>query len=480
MEGIYFFGEHVRWNLGWNNPNPAGLFVAMWIPWMWGLGAWVAGGKDLGARRSWHGLRPDAAVTLVLAVELGLWFLLCKTYSRGALVAVVGSGVVFLGWRYAIGGMSGRWGWLAARLAGVVLLLLLTGFFSRIDPRFVSQDASAGNRLMLWKGGLQMVAASPWDGWGAGNSGPAFMNWFQAQKANEQYAGMVNSYLHVGVERGLPLLTAVITSGMGLMAMAWQTSRALRGRAGVNVAAAGCSWLVFLIANGFSTLWIFKNLWWLPGFAALWIMGSVLAAQREAVLGITGRSLGLSAVFSVCVAALMWVAGHMMAADIRISPGSGDGWILCGDGTKNSRLEVMLFPDPSVLGETWGKEVRLLAGELNQSRIRVATAGRTNIPIDARFCPRWIIACGGEVEEGFSALGEFPEAHLILVHPLGRPSVPEEFRGKVTVILPMLDTRGTGRQWKMICKRLGWEFRTSPGVGQDVRLAWPEVLMKEM
>ena len=137
----------------------------MWIPWLWALGAWVAGTRnEEKAGRSWHGLRRDAAATLVLAAELVLWFLICKTYSRGALVAVVGGGMVFLSWRYAIGGMAGRWGWLAVRIAGVVFLLLMTGFFSRIDPRYVSQDASAGNRLTLWKGGLQMITASPWDG----------------------------------------------------------------------------------------------------------------------------------------------------------------------------------------------------------------------------------------------------------------------------------------------------------------------------
>ena len=29
MEGIYYFGEHVRWNLGFVNPNIAGAFIAM-------------------------------------------------------------------------------------------------------------------------------------------------------------------------------------------------------------------------------------------------------------------------------------------------------------------------------------------------------------------------------------------------------------------------------------------------------------------
>lgn len=480
MEGIYFFGDYQRWNLGWNNPNQAGVFVAMWIPWMWGLGAWVAGDEYLGARRSWHGLRRDAAVTLVLAVELGLWFLLCKTYSRGALVAAVASGAVFLAWRHGIACKAGRWRWLAARVAGVALLLAMTGFFSRIDPRFVSQDASAGNRLTLWKGGLQMIAASPWDGWGAGNSGPAFMHWFQALDANEAYAGMVNSYLHVGVERGLPLLAGVIAIAATLLLIAFQASR-LETHGDRMVVAAGCSLLVFLIANGFSTLWIFGDLWWLPAAAGLWILGVTAADYRMRMLELVRNSFAISALLSILATAILLVAGRSLAPHgLTIKPNRNDGWISCA-GVGNPAVDILFFPDSSVIGEIWGKEVRRLASEVESSRIRVRSGGQTAaVPLDRDYQPRWIIACGKNAGEGFAALGNFPEADLILVHPLDRPVGPERLRGKISVILPMLDTRGTGRQWKVICRKRGWNCRTSPGVAQDVRLVWPGILTKEM
>lgn len=469
MEGTYFFGEYQRWNLGWSNPNQAGAFIAMWIPWLWGL------------LRAMDGRRHECLIcTLFLALELGLWFLLCKTYSRGDLVGVVLSGVVFLGWRYVIGGGSRRWSWLAVRVAGVVTLLVITGFFNRIDPRFISQDASAGNRLTLWRGGLQMVAASPWHGWGIGNSGPAFMHWFQPQGSNEAYAGMVNSYLHVAVERGLPILVVVITIAMGVLVMAWRTSRAMRGVSSELVAAAGCSWLVFLIVNGFSTLWIFGNLWWIPMVAGLWILGATWAVHRMRVFDSVGNVLGLSAVFSIVVITGLCLAGRMMTDGLRITPGPDDGWVSCA-GPGASGRNLFLFPDPTVLGETWGKEIRRLVGELAIRQVYVSTDRRIDrIPSGEDFQPRWIIACGREAGEGFAVIGKFPEAGLILVHPLGKPIVPEGFQGKVSVILPMLDTHGTGRQWKLICRQHGWGCRTSPGVGQDVRLVWPEILVREM
>ena len=108
---------------------------------------------------------------------------------------------------------------MVARLAGIGILLAATGFFSRIDPRFVAGDASAGNRLVLWKGGLQMMAAAPWHGWGSGRSGSGFMHWFQPLESTQEYAGMVNSYLHVGVEYGLPVLAGAMTVMLALVTL---------------------------------------------------------------------------------------------------------------------------------------------------------------------------------------------------------------------------------------------------------------------
>jgi hypothetical protein len=464
MEGIYFFGDYQRWNLGWSNPNQAGVFVAMWIPWLWGLQRLVASGK-----------RHIVIHLILLAAELVLWFLLCKTYSRGALVAVVGSGVVFLAWHHVTGRSDIRWKWMAARVAGVAVLLAATGFFSRIDPRFVSQDASAGNRLTLWKGGLQMISASPWQGWGVGNSGPSFMHWFQRLDADEAYAGMVNSYLHVGVERGLPVLAGVIALAVALLLIAFHTSRAsAHGRS--LIVAAGCSWLVFLIANGFSTLWIFEHLWWLPAASALWILVAAWTVFRRRFLRMTAKSLVHAAACAVLIVSSLALAGRTMADHPRIKPVAGGDWIQC-DGSRGAVKETLILPDATVLGETWGKEVRRLAGVLERPRLHVPA--KTGCEGDLSYpgaSPEWIIACGKVANTGFSMQAKFPEAGLILLHPLGRPAVPEGFRGKVTVILPMLDTSGYSRLWRASCRKQGWKCLTSPGVGQDIRRVWPGVL----
>jgi hypothetical protein len=486
MEGIYFFGEHVRWNLGWSNPNQAGAFVAMWLPWLWALGAWVAGTRnEEGAGRSWHGLRRDAAATMVLAAELVLWFLLCKTYSRGALVAVGMTGVVLVGWRLFRERRLSGIGVMGVRLVGIGVLLFATGFFSRIDPRFVSQDASAGNRLVLWKGGLQMIAASPWSGWGAGESGSGFVHWFQPLDATEKYAGMVNSYLHVGVEYGLPVLVAVMTGAVGIWMISWRGVGARRSGHGLARDApatirmgAGSSWLVFLIANVFSTLWIFGNLWWLAAADGLVILAAGWTMLGMRSFGMMARAFGMAAVLSLLVATGLYAIGKSVRSDVRIAYHPGERVVVTGAGRRDAR--VIIFPESSVLGEDWGKEVRRLAVSERFRNFEIdAPLGKSaNSSIVSDASPQVIVACGNRFPTGISALQEFPDAHLILLHPLGTPVFPDGFKGRMSVILPMLDTRNSGRGWKVACRRMEWELMLSPGVGQDVRLVWPGVLTK--
>lgn len=482
MDGIYFFGDHLRWNLGWSNPNQAGVFIAMWIPWLWGLGAWVSARRNgEGARCSLQGLRRDAAVTLVLAAELILWFLLCKTYSRGALVAVGLSGVVFFVWSgFRDRRLSDHWQ-MALRLTGLVILLFLTGFFSRIDPRFVSQDASAGNRLVLWKGGLQMIAVSPWLGWGKGQSGNGFMQWFQPLNANEQYAGMVNSYLHVGVEYGLPVLAVAMAGALGLCLISWRSVGARRSEYGLSrdaavtfMMGAGCSLLVFLTANVFSTLWIFRDLWWLPVFSSLWIAFGGKALLGRGFWKTAGITFGTTFSGSAFLAVGLWAVGKSIPSDVRFSWSRG-GESVIRSADSNGDLRMWFFPDKSVLGENWGKEIRRLVTSPGGRpyEIVVPTSGKSS---PDGFSPALIVACGREFTAGFSAIAAFPDCELILVHPVGQPVIPSGPTGRVSVILPMLDTGHSGKAWRLCCRKNDWACSTSRGVGQDARLVWPEML----
>ena len=76
MEGVYYFGEHLRWNLGFLNPNIAGAFIAILIAFLSPITALWRERKSV-----------RIIFILCFVAELMLWFLLAKTYSRGAFVA---------------------------------------------------------------------------------------------------------------------------------------------------------------------------------------------------------------------------------------------------------------------------------------------------------------------------------------------------------------------------------------------------------
>lgn len=511
MEGIYFFGENLRWNLGWSNPNQGGAFVAMLIPWFWAIGGRVVFRRAGGVNLFQNSLRCDFAATVILISELVVWFLLCKTYSRGALVAVVGSGVLFFLWNCWSSGFlpvirrndsiksdllhNRRWRialMRGVRVTSVGALLFATGFFSRIEPGFVSQDASAGNRLTLWKGGLQMIAEAPWGGWGEDQSGKGFMHWFQPLEANEQYAGMVNSYLHVGVEYGLPMLAVVMTLAVGLVMFSFFSNSQKSDVSAVSLpqgvsatvlmryamAGAGCSLAVFLMANVFSTLWVFGGLWWVPALDALIILAIGGISLRSKFFRGFGSVLAVAMAFSVVAVLALFVTGKTIKSDLQVSFDSNDNLVVIN---AEGKRRMLFIPEASVLGDSWGKEIRRLAAtdQYQEYVIETPFGGAVDDGGIPKSRPDAIVACGSEFPAGFSTLVKNPDALLILVHPVGKPIIPEGTNGRVSLILPMLDTTGGAGRWRALGKRKGWEISVSPGVGQDVRLAWPEVLVTE-
>ena len=77
---------------------------------------------------------------------------------------------------------------------------MLNGLGAR-STEALGQDASVGNRMELWNSALQMAAENV-HGFGSGQSGEQYMQWYQPLDRQEGYRTMVNSYLTFLVEQG--------------------------------------------------------------------------------------------------------------------------------------------------------------------------------------------------------------------------------------------------------------------------------------
>ena len=252
IEQVFFYNGIPRWNLGWATPNYAGAFLATLICFLWAI----------------QGKKYQRHVGAVgLLVESVLYFSIAKTYSRGALLALVVGAIFTLG-ASVFRTRTPQWRVWLLRAVILVACLIGTGFLGRVDPGYLASDGAVANRLELWRSGLEMIACAPWGGWGAGESGRAYMNWFQDIARSEQYTTMVNSYLHVGVEYGLPVLASLLLGSASILVIAWRGAT----QGDVVSGAAGASLSAWVTANLFTTLWIKTALWIVPSIATVMII----------------------------------------------------------------------------------------------------------------------------------------------------------------------------------------------------------------
>ncbi len=535
IEGEFFSGGHLRWNLGWPTPNYAGAFLVTLLALHWA-----------GADSRWR--------WALLAAEAGGLFLLAKTYSRGAVVAWGAA------WLFGIAASRGwrnpaeRMIW-AGRLVVLAVMMAAVGFgWSRVvekttgpqdnrttDKRATAsevpstEDGSVVNRLALWRGGLEMIAAAPLTGWGAGESGRAYMNWFQDVDRDEGYATMVNSYLHVGVEHGLPILAAVLWVGGWLLLAAWRTGRAERGgrlkqgagskeqeerlrergtrtigaTAGVQALAphsplpaplfspsairsfslslaAGAAMVAWAVANVFTTLWIEPKLWIAPVAAAMVIATATARSRGEGKPGGGWRGgLGgamLSLGISLAVTVGLYGAGRWLGRSRpeQASPGAFGTVVVTRSSSSSEKGATWhVWPDPTVLGAAPGKELRrwLETGPVNGRLVvhRAAPLQPGEIPAGAER----MMLFGRQVEW---VAPDFPSAgrELWLIHPTVPPPAasksPKLSVETTTLILPQIDETGNGPVWREWAKQTGARIVESTACGLDIRAVWPGML----
>jgi len=172
---------------GFANPNKtAAVFMELAV-------AFLALSLFLASRRRFV----LAAITVPL---LGLMaWLLFLTQSRGCLLGLVaGCSVLMVG--YLRGFLTIRrltcLALLVAALVGVVLVFASP----RYSSEFFKQDART-DRLTLWAAVPRMMADAP-DGWGWGNAGRAYVDWYQSSDIMVAVAELQNSHFTWLVEMG--------------------------------------------------------------------------------------------------------------------------------------------------------------------------------------------------------------------------------------------------------------------------------------
>jgi hypothetical protein len=336
----FYYQGVLRWAYGFENPNKAAALIASLLPFCWLLffsrKAW----------RSWLGL----------ALFLGGWFLLVKTYSRGGVVAaVVSQG--YMAWHFRRQVVTH---WRKAALIVAALMVMFT--ISGLGTRHMESvgDASVHNRFALWKGGLTMLADTP-SGVGAGNSGQMYMDWYQPLTAKEGYRTMVNSYLTFAVEQGLWVFAGISV----LFGVFWLVTGNLSSGTNeirrLTIAVSQGSLLAFLAAGFFSTTMESPVLWFPPLVATVVLAAVFLRDEKNWSLILKRTLAGIGA--ALLVTGLIYLSGRYLRSQGDIGRKfsfknrelvSAQLWQKQSFNT----VRMSVWVDREVLGREYGKPLR--------------------------------------------------------------------------------------------------------------------------
>lgn len=457
LENDFLFNGIVRWNLGWATPNYAGAFLVTIICLLWA----VRGNKY-----------KLFILSIAILFEAVLYYSIARTYSRGSLIALL-AGVIFFISSSGLKPITRTWHIWTIRFIILIACIAGTGFFNRIDPNHLTSDASISNRLDLWRGGAEMIASAPWVGWGAGESGRAYMNWFQNIDRLEGYSTMVNSYLNISVEYGLILLTCALTFIFMIWTLAWRSCRTGDTLAG----AAGASITAWAAANMFSTLWIEPGLWVIPSIAIILVIWRVWKLQYQKFLWI--KLLAASTSVAVMFSIMLYISGIVSAKRYEwvFRPHRGGTIEMISRKGNDKHAPVWhLWADSTIFGFTPGKEVRRWAAEIGECRFYIHQDKNKQITTNDSTGDN-IMLCGRQAERIVDP-GLLHFKTLWIVHPTFPPpalAVKFDILKNITVIIPEIDETGLNTTWQAWAKQVNASVIVSQGSGLDIRNAWPAI-----
>ncbi len=448
-ETHYYFNGILRWNLLWPSPNLAALALASAIPILWQF--------DVG-----RGRRPFLWAA-AFAVETGLIFCLARTFSRGGLVGLAVAAVYFALWHAWRAGRLGARSPLvfasvpfAARLGAAAACCWISGFAGRLAPAYVESDGAVLHRLELWRGAIKMASTRPILGWGAGESGIMYSDWFQPLGHTWHYLGMVNSYLELAVEHGLLALGFVVALLVGLATLPFDGRVTREGTAAAQGAAAA-SVVAFGTAAFFSSVNGALSAAAVAAAAALLVAALHFGCEQPAGAPVCrgSRPIGLAALVLV---ASVWSAGRIMrSADATQIAIDGPYAEIRTNGFRGKGRSVLLYPSVEEFGEDYGRRCREVASGLRPGDRLIVPLfeGRPGAPPPPADLAVFV---GGSYLIQSATLA----APGIIVRPSGLPVQPTGGLPSLVVLAPM-DFSGVNRAWLTWSGDRGVPVMNAPG-----------------
>ena len=437
----FFHGEHLRLDWGLGNPNKTATLIACLLVLAHVIRHLLAGKRG--------------NLIVFSGVFLALGICLIHTYSRGGIVAAIAGQFAYWAAR-----SRGKFTWPSRPqwICGVILVVILSAYSAmpQVDAasRYTqgigpgaAEDLSVTNRLRIWKDVPRMMVDAP-GGWGLGNSGYAWMQWYQPLETRYLHRTLVNSHFSWLVEFGwIGRFLYLFGWGMILVIVFArhfpEEKKTERRAAGI---ATGI-WIAFAVGAFFSSVAESWQLWVLPVLALLWMLVRV----RPFAFGEIRRSLILIGVLSLLCLAITAVAGSIRKAEIPI--GKQGGVTKIGTGRARS---LLLHPDEKVVGRHFGMDLR------ENYREPWLVSDRLPLADDILETVERIILSGDFPDT--SEIDNFP-GEIVVLNPTKMLKEKSGHPGTRRVILGSLRKDPVARSVRSACKAddFGWSLEQSNG-----------------
>ena len=430
-----------RMDWGFGNPNKTAAFITLLIIAIW----------TLPLIRRW-------LFWVALPIFTALGVCLMHTMSRGGFVAAFASlGVVLCHIRRP---------WPKNRVVavGIALTIMFAGAVAlQATARFAQsyQDRSISNRLEIWKCVPQMIVDAP-SGWGLGQAGNAFSNWYQPTENGERYRTLVNSHFTWLVELGWPLRLAYVLGWAGVFVLCYAGEA--EGRLGFGIALG--LWLALFVASSFSSV---AEVPWLWGAPVLGLVAVLIVRFRQRIWP-TGLAWACGIGVGLTVLATLYFIGSSGPAR-NFSVGKAGSVCI---GTHEPKMWVLVSPlaAPNTVSSNYPCNLReYCKTTTNPPEIGLATS-ITRLP-NLAGCKLAVI--GALPKKEWRALRDRVQSceKLLLVAPDIFPAelnLPTNVLEKTSVIFGEFSDQPAIPSWKN-----AGEYQQIEGVG-DFFQYWPEVI----
>jgi hypothetical protein len=376
----YFY--HGVWRMDWGlgNPNKTAALIAMLMLSLWSLANF----------RKW-----GFWLRLSLFTVLGIG--LIHTFSRGGIIAL------FVGAIPIIYFSNRPWPWLNIGGATVAIWIMVGAAITldaqdRYGQGVVQQDRSIDNRLDIWREAPEMMVDAPW-GWGLGNSGHAYMEWYQPLDQSEQYRTLVNSHLTWLVELGWPLRFIYVLMWASVLLLCWPNEMARELSIPFGV------WIAFAISAVFSSVAESPWLWIIPIICL--IATIIFRAQRSNWPAAKYWTIPLA------VSGAMILGVCIMGSNEGQISGSNDSVVL-GRGDP----DIWIIVNSKVMGQNYGHSIRQYLRQQGSLRSAVGVANSPDISKDKN---RTVVFAGNIPCDDKTKLALSSAKRVILLNPFFSP-----------------------------------------------------------